>query len=112
MDTTREIPEEQWSTYLDTLTREAQSQCVRIEIDDASLGDQPLGQHLPLVEIGLERKGAAHGSIEITLGTPDGEITHRTPPPRHLYAVEGSNGRVAVLDVEDGEGAKTLIYFE
>lgn len=112
MDTTREIPEAQWSTYLDTLTRDAKSHRVRIEIDDASLGGQPLGQHLPLVEIGLERKGAAHGSVEITLGTPDGEVTHRTPPPRHLYAMESSDGQVAVLDVEDGEGSKTLIYFE
>src|SRR5512140_1993792 len=112
MHHTREIPREVWSDYLTLLSSITRSQWVRIEADGEGIGEQPLAQRLPLLDIAFAEKGSAQGAIEVTVGRPGEEITHRIFKPDHIYADESESGELECLDIEDAERTKTLIFFE
>jgi len=112
MHHTREVPREVWSDYLTLLSSITQAQCVRIEAGSPDFGEQPLAQRLPLVDISFEEKGSGKGSVEVTVGRPGEEITHRILHPGHIYADESESGELECLAIEDEERTKTLIFFE
>ncbi|MFY0526339.1 DUF5335 family protein [Archangium gephyra] len=68
--------------------------------------------NLPLVEISVEEKGSDAGTIEVTVGHPGEELTHRILRPEHVWAAENDSGELECLDIEDADHVKTLIYFE
>ncbi|MCE9669031.1 DUF5335 domain-containing protein [Myxococcus stipitatus] len=111
-DHTREIPREGWADYLALLTNMEKDHPVRIEVEGSDLGDQPLAQNLPLIEISLEEKGSDKGVVEIIAGRDDDEITHRILKPARIYADESESGELECLDIESAEdNTKTLIFF-
>jgi hypothetical protein len=112
MHHTREVPREVWSDYLTLLSSITQAQCVRIEAGSLELGEQLLAQRLPLVDISFEEKGSGKDTIEVTVGRPGEEITHRILHPGHIYADESESGELECLAIEDEERTKTLIFFE
>jgi hypothetical protein len=112
MHHTREVPRDVWSDYLTLLSSITQTQCVRIEAGSMELGEQLLAQRLPLMDISFEEKGSGKGTIEVTVGRPSEEITHRVAHPSRIYADESESGELECLAIEDEEGTKTLIFFE
>jgi hypothetical protein len=112
MHHTREIPREVWSDYLILLSSMTRSQWVRIEAISPEIGEQPLAQRLPLIQISFEEKGSDKGAIEVMVGRPGEEITHRIFHPEHLFADESESGELECLDIEDAEHTKTLLFFE
>ncbi|MFP2924472.1 DUF5335 family protein [Pyxidicoccus sp. 3LG] len=112
MHHTREIPREGWADYLALLSSLERDHWVRIETENPDIGDQPVASRLPLVEIGLEEKGSDMGAVEIIVGRPGDELTHRILKPDHIYADESESGELECLDIEDAEHGKTLIFFE
>ncbi|MFE8604980.1 DUF5335 family protein [Archangium violaceum] len=112
MHHTREIPRERWGDYLLLLSAIERDQQVRIEAAGPELGDQRVAWDLPLVEILVEEKGSDEGAIEVTVGNPGEELTHRILHPVHVWAEESDTGELACLDIEDEDHVKTLISFE
>jgi hypothetical protein len=112
MHHTREIPREVWSDYLTLLSSITRSQCVRIEAGSPEIGEQHMADRLPLIDISFAEKGSDEGAIEVTVGRPGEEITHRIFHPDHIYADENESGELECLDIEDAEHTKTLIFFE
>ena len=112
MHHTREIPREGWADYLLLLSTIERDQQVRIQAEGPALGDQTVAWDLPLVEISVEEKGSDAGAIEVTVGQPGEELTHRILRPEHVWAEESDSGELECLDIEDADHVKTLIYFE
>lgn len=112
MHHTREIPREGWADYLALLSSLERDHWVRIETASPDMGEQPLASRLPLVEIALEEKGSDKGTVEIIVGRPGDEITHRITAPDHIYADESESGELECLDIEGADHVKTLIFFE
>ncbi|WP_375770200.1 DUF5335 domain-containing protein [Archangium gephyra] len=112
MHHTREIPREGWADYLLLLSTIERDQQVRIQAEGPALGDQTVAWNLPLVDISVEEKGSDAGAIEVTVGRPGEEFTHRIPRPEHVWAEESDSGELECLDIEDADHVKTLIYFE
>lgn len=112
MHHTREIPREGWADYLLLLSTIERDQQVRIKAEGPELGDQTVAWNLPLVEISVEEKGSEAGAIEVTVGRPGEELTHRILRPEHVWAEESDHGELECLDIEDADHVKTLIYFE
>jgi hypothetical protein len=109
---TREIPREVWSDYLTLLSSIERDHRVRVEAAGPELGEQTVAASLPLVDISVEEKGSDEGAIEVTVGRPGEEITHRILHPEHVWAEESDSGEIECLDIEDSDHVKTLIYFE
>ncbi|MCY1073710.1 DUF5335 family protein [Archangium lansingense] len=112
MHHTREIPREGWADYLLLLSTIERDQQVRIQAGGPELGEQTVARDLPLVEISIEEKGSDQGAIEVTVGRPGEELTHRILHPEHVWAEESDSGELECLDIEDTDHVKTLIYFE
>ncbi|MFY2556106.1 DUF5335 family protein [Corallococcus terminator] len=111
-DHTREIPREGWADYLALLSSMEKEHPVRIEVEGLDLGAQSAVKGGALLEISLEEKGSDKGVVEIIIGNPDGNDTHRILKPEHIYADESESGELECLDIESSEdNTKTLIYF-
>lgn len=107
---TREIPKEQWKGFCEQISRERLDWKTSIQVLSDETGAQMLSQGLPFVGIALEDE---NGSAKIELITGTGASIHQTHsifnPSRIL--IEFEKGNVAVLDIEDDSGTKTLVSF-
>ena len=109
----QEIPREQWADYLARISKQEHDEWVRVESISSDMGDQPLSDSLPLIDIMLETKGSNAGAVQIIVGRENEEITHRILEPERLVAeLNGNGGSLECLEIcERGDG-KTLIFFE
>ncbi|MFL5351388.1 DUF5335 family protein [Archangium sp.] len=112
MHHTREIPREGWADYLSLLSTVEFEHPVRIQARGPEVGDEPVVGSLPLVDIAVAEKGSEAGAIEVTVGHPGEELTHRIIHPEHVWAEETERGELELLDIEDADHVRTLIYFE
>ena len=108
----REIPRDVWADYLTLLSSIERDHWVRLESQGSELGGQTMAARLPLVDITVEEKGSALGAIEVTVGRPGEEITHRILQPEHVLAEESESGEIECIGIEDSDHVRTYIYFE
>jgi hypothetical protein len=108
----REIPRDVWADYLTLLSSIERDHWVRLEAQGPELGGQAMAGRLPLVDITVEEKGSAQGAIEVTVGRPGEEITHRILHPEHVLAEESESGEIECIGIEDSDHVRTYIYFE
>jgi hypothetical protein len=109
---TIEIPKATWVSFLTDLTRNALDRPVRLEVENIEIGDQEMGDKLPLREIELEMKGSNAGGLEITVGGRTDELSHRIERPTRLYAQINDSQQIECLSIEDADNGKTLLFFE
>ncbi len=109
---TREIPRDGWADYLSLVSTIERDHWVRVEAEVPNLGEQTVTERLPLVDISLAEKGSEEGAIQVTVGRPGEEITHRIPEPAHVYAAESESGEIECIDIHGSDQLKTLIFFE
>src|SRR5437868_13388304 len=81
---TIEIPKERWPAFLALLNPMAGGRPVRLEVAQRQLGDQEMGDLLPLRDIDLEVKGSERGRMVITVGSERGELTHLITKPLRM----------------------------
>lgn len=110
----QEIPKEHWANYLDALSNREKNRAVNVRVEGVEYGDQPLSRGMNLVGISCEEKGSEKDAVEITLacGEFNENITHMVRHPEHIYIEEGDDGQVKVVDIEDVDHVKTLIFFD
>ncbi|ATB37646.1 hypothetical protein CYFUS_003071 [Cystobacter fuscus] len=109
----QEIPREQWADYLARISKQEHDEWVRVESISTDMGDQPLSERLPLIDIMLETKGSDAGAVQITVGRENEQITHRILEPERLVAeLNGNGGVLECLEICERGNAKTLIFFE
>ena len=107
---TREIPRTQWVGYLRKLAAQAEGTTVAVEVLSAELGDQALTERSSLRSITYVARPGSE-ALEIDLGEGE-QIDHRVVAPRKMFAIEAESGAIECLEIEDGDGVKTLIRFE
>ncbi|EPX63567.1 hypothetical protein D187_005974 [Cystobacter fuscus DSM 2262] len=109
----QEIPREQWADYLARISKQEHDEWVRVESISPEMGDQPLSERLPLVDIMLETKGSEAGAVQIIVGRENESITHRILEPERLVAeLNGNGGVLECLEICERGNGKTLIFFE
>ncbi|WNG25361.1 hypothetical protein F0U62_15985 [Cystobacter fuscus] len=109
----QEIPREQWADYLARISKQERDESVRVESISSDMGDQPLSESLPLIDIMLETKGSDAGAVQIIVGRENEEITHRILEPERLVAeLNGTGGSLECLEICERGNGKTLIFFE
>jgi hypothetical protein len=109
---TVEIPKREWFSYFELLSERAQSHPVRMEVESSQLGEQPIGERLPLIGIDVETKGPGSGSIEITVGTLRQEFMHHIAEPANIFLMMDDDGNIRCICIDADEDGKTLLFFE
>jgi hypothetical protein len=106
---TREIPQQEWKTFLDQLSDEHEGWHVSVQVLLGDEGAQYLVEDLPLLGLSMEEKGSRASSIDIDAGvSADDHIEHSVDQPSHVRWVAGQ-GLAGTLEIEADGGPKTLV---
>jgi len=112
MTRTVEIPQDRWTAFLKMLNRLADGRPVRLEVARRELGDQEMGNLLPLVDVDFETKGSDRGALIIAVGSDRGELAHVIEKPRRMaIGLNDMNEPQWLAIDEQGEGT-TIVHFE
>jgi hypothetical protein len=111
-----EIQEEQWQAYLDSFSKRNSGRMADLQILSHELGMQEEAEMLPFEGITLETKGFLASSVEIMLGGTGSadkrNLTHTVTRIRRIVPKTGRDGREEALEIEAGDGAKTILIFK
>ncbi|MCU1280843.1 MAG: hypothetical protein JWM53_4389 [bacterium] len=112
MTRTFNIPEERWRPFLRLMNRLALGRPVRVEIVNRTLGDQEIGDKLPLREIDLELKGSERGRLIVSVGDDESEIIHFVSLPTRLAIGIDEVGELQWIAVDERDVRVTILHFE
>lgn len=109
------IEQSQWKVFLNEFTRRNQFRPTRLEVLNEG-GAQEEERFLPLVGVSFESKGAAAGSVLITMGGETAKderyVEHLVAQVQRIAPLIGETGFEDGLGFEDREGGKTLLLLE
>jgi hypothetical protein len=110
-----EIERERWHTYLDEFSKRNGGRVAGLQVISEELGTQSEAETLPFEGITLETKGSLASSVEIMLGgtgpADARNLTHTVTNVRRIVPKNGADGREEALEIEAGDGAKTILVF-
>jgi hypothetical protein len=108
---TREIPRDEWTTFLDTFSRQHEGWLSTVEIWGTDIGAQEEARNLPLEGISVSRDSVPE-TIAISLGNDAKDhVTHTVTNPTHIWLEQTSEGANAALEIESEDEVKTLLRF-
>ena len=111
-----EIQQEQWQAYLNDFSKRNSGRMADLQILSDELGTQEEAEMLPLEGITLDTKGSLPSSVEIMLGgtgsADNRNLTHTITKVRRIVPKTGGDGREDALEIEAGDGAKTILIFK
>lgn len=106
----RDIPSEQWLTFINDFSRSHAGDLVSIEVLDNEMGPQHIVDHIPLLGISLDTRGTRPSSLEIAAGDEQvGLIRHVIDLPLAIHMAGGEAEREVALEIEPAHGPKTLV---
>jgi hypothetical protein len=113
---TKEIPRNEWTTFLDRFSRQHEGWLATLEVLDVEIGAQQEAHDLPLEGITATSKAAAKdsgaGTIAISLGNnAEDHITHTITEPTRVWLEQTPQGANAALEIESADQVKTLLRF-
>lgn len=121
-----EIKRSEWGPFFKEFNGRNQARPTRLEVMDGKAGERAdsrlsvetdywVEDGLPLAGVSLEPEGEDAPRIEIMLGgeaaRPTGHMTHTVTGARRVCRTLDEGGRDCGLEVEDKEGAVTILHF-
>jgi hypothetical protein len=108
---TQEIPRDEWTTFLDTFSRQHEGWLSTLEILGTDIGAQQEVLNLPLEGISVSRESVPE-TIAISLGNDaEDHVTHTVTKPTRIWLEQTSQGANAALEIESEDEVKTLLRF-
>jgi hypothetical protein len=108
---TQEIPRDEWTTFLDTFSRQHEGWLSTLEILGTDIGAQQEVLNLPLEGISVSRENVPE-TIAISLGNDaEDHVTHTVTKPTRIWLEQTSQGANAALEIESEDEVKTLLRF-
>jgi Family of unknown function (DUF5335) len=110
MQTTIEIPHEQWNQFFARFTRDHEMQMVAVEVLGREIGAQIEGRSLLLG--GISTGDDSGDSLVMMFDSVDGEhLTHMVNKPAHVWVQRAPDNTEEALEIEASDGTKTLVRF-
>ena len=107
---TKEIPSDEWVSFLDSFSLQHQGWLVTVEVIAPEIGAQEEASNLPLE--GITSESNKHQSISISVGNqPSNHLTHTVNGPTRLWLKQTPQGADEALEIESTDGVKTLLRF-
>ena len=112
MAVTREIPREEWGSFLDAFSRDHEGWPARAEVFSPEFGAQEEAEDLPLTGVTADFKEAGRERITVTLGrSEDDHVSHAVLRPTRVRLLRRDDGADEALEIESGDGPPTLLRF-
>ena len=113
----REGNQARWGEYLQEFNRQNGARLTRLGVvkPGASMEDFWLEDGLPLAGVDLDTEGRDAPRVEIMLGregAAERSMTHAVPRVRKVGIQLSTDGHGEGLDIEDENGATTILRFE
>lgn len=115
----KEIERSRWDTFFNEFSERNQMRPTRLEIigrADEVASDFWLEDGVPLSGVSLEPEGDGAPSVQIMLDGNAAQdtrhLTHNVTGVRRVRCGTGENGRDDSLEIEDQDGAMTILRFE
>ena len=109
---TREIPREQWSTFLDSFSRQHAGWLSTVEVLGSAIGARVQTREQPLSGITAELKGGSQDLISILVGDSiDDHVAHVIHAPSCVRIKETDEGAHEALQIESESGETALLRF-
>jgi hypothetical protein len=106
----REIPSEQWPSFLDAFGRLHHGKEARITLTDASVGTASHSSQQTLLGLIDERHGREDETITLMLGAiPHGTSSHSLSRPQSVSVSEWNDTYSAKLEIDSSEGQRLVI---
>jgi hypothetical protein len=103
MTNSRTIPQAEWRTFFDVLSKAVAGKQVQIEAASLELGDQVVAEWLPLLGVTYD----SHDDLfDVALGGL--KLDHLIRYPREVFVQEGPSG-VELIAVMTEDGVKQLL---
>jgi hypothetical protein len=108
---TKEIPREQWMSFLDGFSRRHDHWSVSVDVITPELGPQTEINHVPLVGISADQKDGEN-SIAIMAGRDVAtRTTHLVEGANRIWLEQSDDGEEQSIQIESETGMKTLVRF-
>jgi hypothetical protein len=105
----RNIPQSEWRTFFDQLSRDHEGWLTTVEIVGGEVGDEIEVEELPLAGIGADTRGSAQGSIEVTVGEDaEDQETHIIHDAERVVYDEAEGG-AKLLQIISADGERTIV---
>src|SRR5712672_95749 len=97
----RKLEKQQWSKFLNGVTRMLEGKRAEVKVASLRLGDQVEAEWLPLLGIAYDSKDDI---VEVALEGLD----HLIPRPREIYVDDGADGMMA-FEIVDADGVRQIV---
>jgi hypothetical protein len=108
---TQEIPRSEWRSFCETFTRQHEGWVATVEVLTGELGDQIEANDMPFQAINADLKGSDPDAIEITLGSPNKEVTRTAQRVTKLSFEQSESGEHEGLEIQTVDGETTVMRF-
>jgi hypothetical protein len=108
---TVEIPKADWVEWLNRFTQVHDGWLVSVDVLRPDLGAQLEIDNLPLIGVSADQVDN-DGTIAISVARTSGlHFTHVAHRVTRIYAEQTDSGADAALEIESGDGSKTILRF-
>jgi len=109
---TRDIPREQWTTFLDGFSRQHERWLVNVEVVTDGLGAHRELREKGLIGVSADLKNGGTNAISIMAGDSDDDhVNHIINRPTRVALEETNDGAHRGLRIEAEDGQTTLLLF-
>jgi hypothetical protein len=110
---TKEIARDQWLPFLNQFSKSHQGEIADVEIIGDAVGVQHESRGMPFVGISADDAGSEKGAIAVMLGTePENHVEHIIAGVTRLWAKSGAGDSSDALEIEAGDGTKTIVQLQ
>src|SRR5262245_34897178 len=108
---TQQIPRDEWLRFFDGFSRRHRGESATVVVMGARLGAQIEANRMPLE--GIVAPVEERGPISVFLGAapPRSNLEHEIRDPGQVWVDRSDDGDEEALNIESGDGTKTLILF-
>ena len=109
IESTTEVARADWIHTLNEFNAIHEGWLVAVEVLAPNVGAQPEVVDLPLVGVTFEPRPAP--TMSIAAGGGDDLLVHVVPDPARLWIARASAHADAAIEIESGDGTKTIVRF-
>ncbi|OPY64603.1 MAG: hypothetical protein A4E57_03486 [Syntrophorhabdaceae bacterium PtaU1.Bin034] len=106
-----QVPRDEWLKFFDRFAHDNEGRQVKMEQFGRELGDQRIGESLPLLAINYDPRSKGD-IVTISTGRKEVEYEHVVEAPTQIWVGQDSAGRFEAMEIINEKGDHVVVSFE